>query len=139
MKKLLVAALLSTIMSASVALDMTLPITAVIDGDTIKTTLSLPCPLCSVSIRILGIDTPETGFLAKCPAEKVKGLAAKEYLKKLVGDQKTMTVHNVQWDKYGGRMDANVEINGIDVGKDMLEKGFAKPYTGVGPKPDWCS
>ncbi len=137
MKNYLAVAILA--MSSTVyATDMVLPVRGVVDGDTIQTVLELPCPLCYASIRILGIDTPESNFLAKCSAEQVKGTAAKEFLKEYVGDATTMIVRNIKWDKYGGRINANVDINGVDIGKLMIEKGYARPYRGIGPKSDWC-
>ena len=139
MKKLLITAFLSTISFVSFATDMNLPIRGVADGDTIRSTVKLPCPLCAISVRIRGIDTPESSYLAKCSAEKVKGLQAKAFLTELISNQETMMARNIKWDKYGGRIDAIVEINGVNVGQLMIDKGFAKPYTGVGPKPDWCS
>jgi endonuclease YncB( thermonuclease family) len=118
---------------------MVLPIRGVADGDTIRTLLKLPCPLCVASVRIRGIDTPETSHLAKCPAEKAKGLEAKAFLTNLIVGQETMMARNVKWDKYGGRIDAIVEINGVNIGDLMISKGFAKPYTGSGPKSNWCN
>jgi endonuclease YncB( thermonuclease family) len=138
MKQILLSVLLAFSASAFADTDMKLPIRGIADGDTIKTSLKLPCPLCSASVRIRGIDTPETSFLAKCPAEKAKGLEAKAFLINLTTGQETMMARNVKWDKYGGRIDAIVEINGVNVGDLMISKGFAKPYTGVGPKPNWC-
>ena len=67
-----------------------------------------------------------------------RSLEAKAYLIKITAGQTEMTARNIKWDKYGGRIDAAVEINGVDVGADMISKGFAKPYTGAGPKSDWC-
>jgi endonuclease YncB( thermonuclease family) len=139
MKKLITLCVLSLAAVSALAADLVMPIAGVADGDTIRSTVKLPCPLCAVSVRIRGIDTPETGYLAKCSAEKTKGIAAKEFLTNFVINQPTMMARNIKWDKYGGRIDAVVEINGIDIGKLMLEKGFAKPYSGTGPKPDWCS
>lgn len=140
MKKFLVAAFLSIASVAAFAnTDMTLPIRGVVDGDTIRSTVKLPCPLCVVSVRIRGIDTPESNHLAKCPAEKEKAAAAKAFILTLVGTNQTMLAKNVKWDKYGGRIDAIVEINGVDVGKEMIAKEFAKPYSGTGDKPNWCN
>lgn len=126
-----------TAMSATAA-DMIMPIRGVADGDTIKSTLKLPCPLCNVSVRILDIDTPESTYLAKCAKEKALGLEAKAFLTKLVEGKETMMARSVKWDKYGGRIDAYVEIDGVKVGETMILQGFAKRYTGTGPKPDWC-
>ena len=140
MKKLLTVLALSVFaVSSYAANEMVLPIRGVADGDTIRTTLKLPCPLCNVSVRILGIDTPESTFLAKCEKEKAKGLAAKAFVATMVQGQPEMVIKNFKWDKYGGRIDAYVEINGVSVGETLIKNGLAKPYTGEGPKPDWCN
>lgn len=138
MKKLLAILVLFSFAASAFATDMVLPIRGVADGDTIRTTLKLPCPLCSASVRIRGIDTPESTYLAKCPAEKARGLEAKAFLINLTTGQESMMARNIKWDKYGGRIDAIVEINGKDVGQQMIDRGLAKPYTGAGPKPNWC-
>ena len=137
MKQYILASILA-LSTTLYAADMVLPIRGISDGDTIKTTLKLPCPLCNVSVRIVGIDTPESNYLAKCPAEQAKGIAAKKFLDNFISTADTMIVRNIKWDKYGGRMDGTVEIKGINVGAMMISNGFAKEYTGVGPKPDWC-
>jgi micrococcal nuclease len=137
MKQILFSVLL-TLSASAFATDMVLPIRGVADGDTIRTTLKLPCPLCAASVRIRGIDTPESTYLAKCPAEKARGLEAKAFLINLTSGQESMMARNIKWDKYGGRIDAIVEINGLNVGEAMIAKGLARPYTGTGPKPDWC-
>lgn len=139
MKNILIGCVLYVLSGLATATDLVLPIQHVIDGDTIGTLVKLPCPLCALSVRIRGIDTPESTYLAKCPAEQTKGLAAKAYLTAFVAGQTTMLARNVKWDKYGGRIDAIVEINGVNIGDEMIKQGFAKLYTGVGPKPDWCS
>ena len=139
MKKFILTTLLLVTLSTSYALDMVLPIRGIADGDTIKTTLELPCPLCNVSVRILGIDTPESNHLAKCPAEQAKGIAAKKFLNDFISTAETMIVRNIKWDKYGGRIDGIVEIKGVNVGAMMISNGYARAYTGLGPKSDWCN
>lgn len=129
---------LSFLTISAPAADMIMPIRGVADGDTIRSTLKLPCPLCNVSVRILGIDTPESTYLAKCEREKALGLEAKAFLIAFSSGKETMMARNVKWDKYGGRIDAYVEIDGINIGDLLISKGYAKPYTGIGPKPDWC-
>lgn len=121
------------------AADITLPIRGGIDGDTIRSTLNLPCPLCNVSIRIRDVDTPESGARAKCEKEAKRAKQAKEFTASLIGQSKVMVVKDIKWDKYGGRINGHVFINGIDIGKALIDNGFAKPYTGQGPKPDWCN
>ncbi len=138
MKRFLLAGMLLVSVAVNAA-DMSLPIRGVADGDTVVSALDLPCPLCKVSVRIRGIDTPESNHLAKCRAEQLKGIEAKTFLKTYLHGKTVMTARDIKWDKYGGRIDATVEVDGVDIGNLMIEKGYAKPYPGVGPKPDWCS
>lgn len=137
--KTLVASLLLFVSTLTSATEMLIPIVSVIDGDTIKSQLSLPCPLCNVSIRIRDIDTPEKGGTAKCPREKTLGIIATDFIKELIGSNESMILRDVKWDKYGGRIDAYVFIDGVDIGQTMILKGYAKFYDGTGPKPDWCN
>jgi micrococcal nuclease len=139
MKKLLISLLMfMTTISAS-ADDMVFPFVSVVDGDTIRSSIQVVCPLCNVYIRIRGIDTPETNHTAKCPLEKEKGLAAKKYLQTLFDGKKEFMARNVTWDKYGGRILGDVELNGKNVGKELIRLGYAKPYSGRGRRPNWCN
>lgn len=117
---------------------LTLPILNVIDGDTIESSLNLPIPLNKVYIRVNGIDTPESTHLAKCHKEQMAGGKAKEYMRRLLKSSVTMVITDYKWDKYGGRIDANVFIDNINVGEAMIKAGLALPYNGRGDKPDWC-
>ena len=138
MKHIIFAIALTVTALAANAADLTMPIRGVADGDTIRSTLKLPCPLCNVSVRISGIDTPETTHLARCDKERELGLQAKEFVIKLIGNQTTMVARNIKWDKYGGRILANVEVGGVNVGESLIAQGLARPYSGAGPKADWC-
>lgn len=137
MKKLL--AILLLLPTFSFSHDLVLPIISVTDGDTIKTSLTLPCPLCDVSIRIINIDTPESTWRAACVKERELGLQAKVFVENLVKGHSIMTITNHDWDKYGGRINAEVLVNGKNIGEELIKAGLAKPYTGSGPKPDWCN
>lgn len=139
MKKYILTTLLLATLTTAHALDMVMPIRGIADGDTIKTTLEIPCPLCNISVRILGIDTPESNHLAKCPAEQAKGIAAKKFLDEFISTAETMIVRNIKWDKYGGRINGVVEIKGVNIGAMMISNGYARVYTGMGPKSDWCN
>ena len=138
MNKILAAVLL-LVSSTSYSADMTMGIRRVVDGDTISSVIDLPCPLCLVSVRIIGIDTPESTHSAKCEKERLLGIAAKEFTKSLAGNAKTMLVRDIKWDKYGGRINGRVEINNVDIGYTLIKQGLARPYTGQGPKSNWCS
>jgi len=113
----------------------------VVDGDNIKVILSplkdYP-PLNSISIRIHGIDTPESTWRAKCYQEKELGLKAKAFVIDLIGDAQRIKITNYKWDKYGGRVLADVSVKGIDIKQELLDNGYAKEYFGKGSKPNWC-
>lgn len=136
MKYLIAALLLVT--TSSFATTMVLPIKGSVDGDTIKTELMLPCPLCKASIRIRGIDTPEKGSRAKCRQEADRAALASQMTKQLIGNATEMTVTDVKWDKYGGRIDGFVFINGYSVGDELIKAGLAAKYDGK-KKRNWCS
>lgn len=126
-----------------------LPVLEVYDGDTIVTFYQgLPSPLNQVSVRILHIDTPEmpaksyatTGKLgnAKCVKEAEKAIQAKQAILTLLADSRTMYISQYQWDKYGGRILANVSINGKDVAEMLIANGLAVRYEGERKTHDWC-
>lgn len=123
--------------SASYASVLEVPIRHVTDGDTIAGTFPLPYPLSNISIRIYGIDTPEKGSLAKCKKEADLARQASSLSKAIVGNNKTMMVYDFKYDKYGGRILGRVEVNGVDVGSELIKQGLAYPYYG-GTKRSWC-
>lgn len=138
MKKIIGILLLTFCMFSYAEPDFLVPITKVIDGDTIEVSLQLPPPLNKASVRILGIDTPESNHLAKCPKEKNLGIQAKLFTHLIVGSNTAIILKNYKWDKYGGRIDADAYIGEINIAKSLIDQGLAKPYTGQGDKPDWC-
>lgn len=113
-----------------------MPIRGIHDGDTILTMLpGLPPELTNVSIRILGIDTPE--LRGQCQFEIDMANKARLMVVQLVGTAKTMTVTDIQWDKYGGRIDGTVTVNGINIANELIKAGLARPYHGEAKLP-WC-
>lgn len=116
---------------------MIMPVKGIYDGDTFYSDLcALPTPLNSVSIRLLGIDTPE--IRTTCASEKVLGYAAKAKLQELLEGQDVVVVKDVEWDKYGGRIDGRVFLkDGTDIAIKMIESGLARPYEG-GTREPWC-
>ena len=128
---------------------MLLPINEVYDGDTIKTQINrLPEELKYISIRVKGIDTPEmpapsyseTGKLgrANCHQEALTAIAARNAVITLIGDSTSMKVENFEWDKYGGRILADVKINGHYIKDFLIEKGYAVEYDGGTKTYNWC-
>ena len=97
---------------------------------------SLPAPLSKVSVRIVGIDTPE--LRGKCDAEKIMAADAKAKLLQIIGASDTMIVKNVSWDKFGGRIDGKVFLkDGTALRLEMIKSGLARPYSG-GFRKQWC-
>lgn len=117
----------------------TVKITKVYDGDTFNFEAPmLPTPLQNMKVRIRGIDAPEKGGRAKCQSEKDKATKAYEKLMKLKGTSIWAELSNLRWDKYGGRVVADVKLNGVDVKTEMLKEHLAVEYSGYGKKQDWC-
>lgn len=148
MNKLLALFLITFSLSVTAQTSIILPIIEVHDGDTIKSSFTLPVPLDKVSIRLYGIDTPEmpadsyatTGKLgrAQCVKEAELALKAKQFVVDIAKGHSTMTVSDFSYGKYAGRILGTVYINNIDVGKALIDNNLAVPYFG-GPKTrSWC-
>lgn len=116
------------------------PVTRVIDGDTVEFRADfLPKPLKPVlSLRVLGVDTPEKGSTAKCPEEKALGIKASNFTKELLARRKTTQIVIKEWDKYGGRVLGDVIFDGKSLRQLLLDNGYARPYDG-GKKSSWCT
>lgn len=109
------------------------------DGDTIKLDVSKESLLIKklgLSVRIKGIDTPEKGSEAKCKKESELGQRATKFTNDLVGN-KELLLSEIKWDKYGGRIVANVKVGGVDIAQELLKKGLARVYNGE-KKKSWC-
>lgn len=118
------------------------PVLGAIDGDTIKVHLpGLPHELQPVKIRVLGIDTPESGGRAKCARERELGAKASALTRFLVNDARErrlpISFSEIGWDKYGGRIDAKVTIDGRSLGDTLIGAGLARAYDG-GKRAGWC-
>ena len=115
----------------------------IIDGDTIALNVENEKPLIQklgLSVRIRGIDTPEKGKKAKCDKERALAEKATKLVNEIVGamGQNELLLSKVRWDKFGGRIDAFVKINGVDIGKALLIRGLAVEYDGNKKTKDWC-
>jgi micrococcal nuclease len=118
------------------------PVVGAIDGDTIKVHMpGLPHELQPVKVRVLGIDTPESGGRAKCARERELGAKASALTRFLINDARArrlvVTFSEIGWDKYGGRIDARVSIDGRSLGDTLISAGLARTYDG-GKRAGWC-
>ena len=106
------------------------------DGDTCYVIAkTLPESLRNMSIRILGIDTPE--IRADCPEEKELALQGRVFANDMFRNANNIEFNNLKWDKYGGRILADVFIDGVSYKDEIIEAGLAREYYG-GKKIGWC-
>jgi len=117
------------------------PVIGVVVGDTLKVHLpGLPAELQPVKVRVRGIDTPE--LKGKCASEKAAAKRAGSFTRNLVerAIAKKRPIHfsKVDWDKYGGRIDADVAIDGRSLADMLVGAGLARRYDG-GKRGGWCT
>lgn len=124
---------------SSTALADTYKVNRVIDGDTVEIAVGfLPDPLPpKLSIRVLGIDTPEKAPRAKCEAEATKAKEASAFTRDAVRNAREIDVQMTEWDKYGGRVLGHVILDGQSLSDMLIRAGLARPYHGEA-KSSWC-
>lgn len=107
----------------------------VTDGDTFRARVEIwPGIETVTAVRIRGIDTPE--LRGKCPAEREQAIAARERLRTLLAAG-PVQLSQVEPDKFAGRVDATVTVNGRELGQVLVSEGLARPYAG-GTRQGWC-
>ncbi|MBX7067227.1 MAG: thermonuclease family protein [Parachlamydiales bacterium] len=103
------------------------------DGDTFIADVAGVHPLIGdeISIRVKGIDAPEI------TDARVKEIAiqARDFLEERLKEGWFIELGNVQRDKYF-RILADVFIDGVNVGEELIQAGLARPYDGK-TKSDW--
>jgi micrococcal nuclease len=112
----------------------------VLDGDTFV--IDYPCspllPGKSLSIRLFGIDTPESHRnIAKCEAEVDAGTRAADFMRGVLKPGARVDLTVMGPDKYACRIDAMASLNGVDLATLMIKAGHARAYDG-GTKSSWC-
>lgn len=114
-------------------------ITRVIDGDTIVFAAPwLPPPLKpELALRISGIDTPESGFRAKCQSERERAASASAFVATTIAASREHKLVLLDWDKYGGRVLGDLLLDGVSLKQTMIQYGHAVQYDG-GTKTSWC-
>lgn len=109
----------------------------VYDGDTFTVQVYLwPGMTFQTSIRVTGLDTPELKN-SGCDRAAQIAKAAREFTVQALAKAKSRTIVNIQEDKYGGRVDATVLLDGRSLTDLLIAQGLAKPYNG-GTKTPWC-
>lgn len=113
-------------------------VTGVYDGDTFYIRMAgLPTELQRIGVRVRGIDTAE--MHGKCQAEKSTAAGAKAFTMRVIKQAgNKVTLQGLKWDKYGGRVDADVYVGGQKLSDMMITRGYARPYMG-GKRAGWCT
>ncbi len=106
------------------------------DGDTFEARVRIwPGTDVTTRVRLRTVDAPEMQY--RCDEERVKAYAAREALAAMLR-QGSVTITNVQQDRYGGRVDADVATAGTpNVADALVARGLARPYDG-GRRDGWC-
>ncbi len=126
---------LATTGASSVPGPMPVEVLEVKDGDTLKVRVNIWLnQYVIVSVRVLGVDTPE--MRAKCRKERIGAEAAKEFVKVITTEG--VTLRNVKYGKYAGRVLAEVYVNDIDLAELLITNGLGRAYSG-GKREGWCS
>jgi len=139
---LIVMAAVSATVPAAANDNLTGPVQAkivhIIDGDTIKARVHMWLDQSiEVSVRIRGIDAPELRQ-PRCAHEEELAQTARDEVMSLIGDQ-AITLYDIGHDKYSDRVVAQVLTSAnVDIGKYLINRGYAKPWNGRGKKPEWC-
>ncbi len=113
-----------------------LEVTSIYDGDTFRANIKgYPAIVGEhMSIRINGIDTPE--LRGKCDKEKQLARKAKQFTVEHLRGAKSITLKNIKRGKYF-RLIADVYVDGISLGEQLIIKGHAVKYSGK-TKRNWC-
>jgi micrococcal nuclease len=139
MKKL-IAFFVVTFSTTAFANPYDFKILRVADGDTVVFEAPfMPAPLKpQLSLRILGVDTPEKGKRAECPSEAAAAEKASAFTKNLVANAKKIQVELKSHDKFGGRVLGDLIVDGEKLSELLIKNGHARPYFGE-KKQSWCN
>lgn len=130
------------VLSATLAegADYQWPVLRVIDGDTVKVDASadMPPELAALAVRLRGVDTPEKGNRAKCEAEQLASQRAMAFTSGTLTGASRVSIRNPEWGKYGGRVIADLIVNGLPLAQLLIVAGHGRVYTG-GRREGWCA
>ncbi|WDI33135.1 thermonuclease family protein [Hyphococcus flavus] len=105
----------------------------VIDGDTIKMRVAIWLDQeITVAVRVAGIDAPEL-FRPRCDAERTLALEAKVFAEDFLKNGEA-ELTDIEQGKYAGRVVANINAAGGDLGAALVSAGLASS----GGKGNWC-
>ena len=137
---LLVGATVAVFAAApALAADYAWPVTRVIDGDTVAVDASadMPLELSDLKVRLRGVDTPEKGGRAKCDEERASGQSATAFTEAAIAGATTIVVRDLTWGKWGGRVVADLMLDGRSLSAALIAAGHGRAYDG-GRRGSWC-
>ncbi len=125
--------------SGAAAGDYRWPILRVVDGDTVAVDASadLPDDLAKLNVRLRGVDTPETTWRAKCDSERRAGAAAAAFTRSSIDRASEIVIRDPRWGKWGGRVVADLLLDGRSHADELISAGHGRPYDG-GRRKSWC-
>jgi endonuclease YncB( thermonuclease family) len=100
------------------------PVIGIKDGDTL-------------TVRLRSVDTPESGGRAKCASERKLAERATLFTRTAITAARRIEFEQPSWDKYGGRIDADVWVDGKLLADQLIAAGLARQYDG-GKRRGWC-
>jgi endonuclease YncB( thermonuclease family) len=109
------------------------------DGDTIRFNIHDVHPLIgkNISVRVMGVDTPEKN--GKLPCEKEKARIAQRFVENMLKNAKKIELRDIGKDKYF-RVLAKVNVDGKDLGDLLIKNKLALPYGGgTKTRTNWCN
>ena len=109
---------------------------SVYDGDTFRVDIDSLSPIVgkNIPIRLNGVDTPE--IRGKCEHEKDLAIKARDFVRNKLANAKEVKLTKLQRGTYF-RVIADVMIDGVNLGQELLDNELAYKYTG-GKKSSWC-
>lgn len=108
----------------------------VVDGDTVKVRIpGLPPELAGLSVRVRGVDTPET-WRPRCKDERVAGQTATAFVQAALAEGRVV-FRDPRWGKFGGRVIADVIVQGRSLAVMLIVAGHGRAYDG-GRRRGWC-
>ncbi len=134
----LIAAVPPALAEAANHVRFTWQVIGIKDGDTLSVNLpGLPPPLNPVAVRLRRVDTPESGGRAKCASERKLAERATRFTRQAIAKARRIEFEQPSWDKYGGRIDADVWVDGDLLSDQLISAGLARRYDG-GKRAGWC-
>ena len=112
--------------------DYSWPVVRVVDGDTVAVDAStdLPRELADLKVGLRGVDTPEKGRRAKCPRERDAGQSATAFIETAVAGAKVILARDPEWGKWGGRVVADLVLDGRSHSEALISSGHGRAYGG---------